>query len=197
MYSIARRAYFTLIEMLLVLGIIAVIGGVVALGVNNAVTQQRFYAEVSVITEKLRLAQDLMLILNSDVHAKFEKRDDSITFGIETESALYGGWEIEIKRGVKLRSIDAVTFGDEENNIDLKFFSGGTIMSKGVLALSSRGETQYICLPGYPQVITSTTDKERCQVPEERRDDDTIRRRTEFEIKTRLAKRKEPNDEKE
>lgn len=161
-----RRSHLTLIEMMIVMVIIALVGGVAAININGALKEQRFRTEVSIVLDQLRLAQDLMLILNTDVHLKFaeEKESQAITYWLEFDYPLAPHWEKELKRKHRpLQAIHRVDFKEGQQTpqtrgqLDLKFLSGGSVMSQGTLILStSSGErddgglTRYICLPGYP-----------------------------------------------
>ena len=132
------------------------------------------------IVDELRLAQDLMLILNTDVSVKFvvppgEKKIDVL---LETETALANSVQQEIKRKkMGLKTIRGVFFKDAlggsytKDEVTLKFLSRGAVMSKGVMRLSSTDEQNppsnalqsYICLSGYPRPIFSKDSQEAAE----------------------------------
>ncbi len=172
MINRARRC-FTLIETIIVITIIALVAGVVAVNIGKAYQQQRFQSEVAMVVETLRLAQDLMLILQDDVHVIFTQNDKGIVFWLETRSPLAKNWESVVKRSHKtLKAVHAVKFLDQlqgpvrMGELDIKFLSGGTVMSKGVVRLSSTDDDtkrnalrSAILLYGFPHPIDSFTEE--------------------------------------
>lgn len=166
----------TLLEILIVMAILALVGGLVSIGINRALTDQRFRTEVSIVVDQLRLAQDLMLVLGTDVHLKFAVDGDTggIKYWLELETELPKEIEKEVlRKRPKLKTVRGVFLKDQlalqtvRGEIDVKFLSRGSVMSRGVLRLATsdsedppEGTLQtYICLPGYPKPIFSTDDK--------------------------------------
>lgn len=154
--------------MLIVLGLIALTAGLMAVSVRKLLHEQRFRSESAAVLDVLRLAQDLMLIADSDVHVNFIK--DPQTGGIQTnlqlEKPLTSNWIKEVMRPRKpLQAIQLVEFADwrlgnkQVNQVQLHFLSGGAVMSQGTLRIadsfSNPAYQTFICLPGYPKVITS------------------------------------------
>lgn len=171
-----RRSHFTLLEIMIVLTILSVIGGLIVINVNKALNEQRFRTEVSLVVDELRLAQDLMLILGTDIHFKVSEAKDSkeIIYWLEFDYPLPKPWEHELKRKHKgLRTIHLVDFHDQlahektKGQFDVRFMSGGMVMSRGVVLLSESSEnpppqnalTRYIVLPGHPSPIFSQSEK--------------------------------------
>lgn len=143
--------------------------GLVGVNIRDIIRQQRFKSEVSFIVERLRLAQDLMLMLNTDAIVRFAKdRQGQIHTSIELESILPKGWHKELNRNLPpFNSIRIIEFEDAVQGanaatlpIDLRFFSGGSVMSQGMLHLATQDRSQeaYICLSGYPRPINSIAD---------------------------------------
>lgn len=160
---IKKKAALTLVEMMLVLGLISIIAGLVALNVRGLLHEQRFRTEVTLVLDTLRVAQDLMLIANSDAHVVFSKdpRTGFISYRIELEKPLTKGWTREVTRPrPPLTAVRTIEFQDSGSgvkafdNFALSFLSGGTVMSSGNLRLADadRNATlqSLICLPGYP-----------------------------------------------
>lgn len=169
-YRLQRRL-MTFIEMMVVLAIISLLGGLVAINVNKAVVDQRFRTEVAAIVNQLRLAQNLMLVLDQDVTVKFKDRGDqkTIDYWLEMQCPALKGWDKELaRRPPPLKTIRALEFDAElqeagEGLLELKFMSGGTVMSRGVLLLSTSDSfnkkgalERYICLPGFPAAISAS-----------------------------------------
>lgn len=169
-----RRRHVTLLEIILVMAILMLVGGLVAVGINKALVDQRFRTEVSLIVDDLRLAQDLMLILGTDVHLKFAKESDEagIKYWLELETDLNKEIKNQIlRKRSNLKTIHGVFFKDEtatettRGQLDIRFLSKGNVMSRGLMRLAtSDAETNpppgtmqtYICLPGYPKPIFNT-----------------------------------------
>lgn len=170
-----RRIYFTLLEMLTVLAILAIIAGFIGVNIAKATREQRFNTEVSLIVNQLRLAQDLMLIMNSNLTLTFKAHSSGIEYNLKSAVEFpkeMKAWEKELTREhAYLTTIQRVNFEDqlekgaaERNTEVVKFQSGGDRMSYGVMRLSTSEKdenygalTRYICLPGYPAPIFSTS----------------------------------------
>ena len=216
MMYIQKRRPVTLLELIVVIAIIATLSAVVAISVNKALVEQRFKTEVGKIVDELRLAQDLMLVLGRDVHVKFavQKGGDGIEYWIDHETALSGHVQKELSGRKRLLStIKGVFLEDEllqevkQGEIDVKFFSKGAVMSKGVMRLATtdkepapEGTIQsYICLSGYPQTIVSSDTLEdaqkRCTIdtPEER---EKLTRDTIERLPEKVKKKNAPSGEK-
>jgi len=169
-----RRAYFTLVELLLVLAILLIIGSFIAINIRKALIDQRFRTEVNLITDQIRLAQDLMLVLSQDVHLIITSDGKGgVDYEIKCDFPLPKGWDKEIlRRHETLNTIHRVDFKDQlkiyptkSGEVDLKFISKGTVISRGILVLSAYHEhdekgplTRYVCLPGYPSAIVTVLD---------------------------------------
>lgn len=160
-----KRRPVTLVELLLVLMVLTMVGGLVAINIRRAYQEQAFRAEVATVVDSLRLAQDLMLILDSDVHVYFAANPQGILSWVETEKRLTPNWERELKRKrTLLKAIHLVEMEQKEAILDVQFLSGGSVMSKGVLGLYSSSNkfqpgvfVSSICLPGIPQPIRSVS----------------------------------------
>jgi len=163
-----KRRFLTFIEIIIIITLLTITLGLIGVNIRDLVKQQRFKSEVSVIVDQLRLAQDLMLVLNTDVLMRFAKENNSIKYHLEVENVLPKGWQREINRPRRnLTTVAVIEFDDASAGlknaglpIELKFLSGGSVMSQGVLRLATQdGEMEtYICLPGYPRPIVNVTD---------------------------------------
>jgi type II secretory pathway pseudopilin PulG len=160
-----KRRFITFIEVMIILTIILLSLGLIGANIQKLVEQQRFKTEVVIVLDQLRLAQDIMLILNADALVKFSKDENGFKSKIEVENILSKGWQREINRDrPALTTIKFIEFADNGSDIkkqvppfDLNFLSGGSIMSQGVLRLatSEKGLEAFIFLPGYPYPIES------------------------------------------
>lgn len=170
----SRRRFLSLIELLIVITILSLVAGVVGVQIHKMLREQRFTTEVSLVLDKLRLAQELMLILRTDAHVKFkqEPNQDQINLWVEVETPL-DTLKKDIQKPVALKTIQFVEFKDElvyetkMGEIDIKFLSGGNLMSKGIMRLSTSETTKdrgalerFITLPGYPKPLHMSLKKE-------------------------------------
>lgn len=174
-----RKAYITLLELLLVLAIMGIIAGFIGINASRAVREQRFRSEVEIIVDQLRLAQNLMLIFNSNVSVKFVgHKDEGIEYRMEFDTPLPKNWSQELNRPhEKLTTVKQINFEDKlefedmvkvveiKDGISVKFLSGGSRMSRGLMRISTNERddiqgalTRYVILMGYPAPITTTTD---------------------------------------
>lgn len=158
------KRHVTLVELLIVIAIIGSVAGVVGISIQKALREQRFKNEVEEFVSTLRLAQNLMLITDADIHVKVvEAGDDKgIAYAIESDRKLPEGWDRELKRAPKtFKAIHHVSYDQASGGaLDLHFFSNGAVMSQGNIALSTADTkhpayalVRYIWLPGYPAPI--------------------------------------------
>lgn len=164
-----QRRCMTFIEMVVVMAILSLVAGVIGMNISRAMQEQRFRTEVSQIMDKLRLAQNLMLILNEDIKVYFNKVENGIICGLAFQCPLYKGWGKELNRPQLLTAVRRVDFkgmGEDlgKGNFALEFLSGGMVMSQGILKLSTGknriySDRRYVCLPGYPASIVNVDKK--------------------------------------
>lgn len=167
-----QKRFITLLELLMVMAILALTLGVIGFNVHKALREQRFKTETDLVVDYLRLAQNLMLIMNADVHVIFESAQNSQAnlMRLKVEGNLEDKLlELVTDKEKPLHSIQLIEFHDENrthhesNKIDVRFFSKGSVMSKGVMRLATHAQSntsgtleRFIYLPGYPQPIVST-----------------------------------------
>ena len=166
-HRILRRSAFTLLELLIVMALIAMVAGVVGINIVTAVREQRFRSEVNLVVDKLRLAQDLMLIMGIGASVKFEVVPGSrgISMKLETQMPLPGYWDTIVKASqLPLTSIHRIQIEgiEKEGKLEVRFLSEEAGITKGILRLSTSQRdddlgalTEYICLPGYPTPLIS------------------------------------------
>ena len=168
--SFIRRRYITFIEIMIIITILVLSLGLIGVNIRSLIKEQRFRSEVGLVVDQLRLAQDLMVVLNADALMKFNivPTEVGIRYWIELETNLSAGWKRELMRPrPNLYTIKIVEFNDTisgtkySNNVELHFLSGGSVMSQGVLRLATEnGEMErFVCLPGYPRPIVSILDQ--------------------------------------
>ncbi len=164
-----RRLYFTLLELLVVIAIVGSLAGIIGINVTYAIREQRFRSEVDLVVDQLRLAQDLMLIFHANINVVVTLTEERNGFFLELlpKVSLPSPWLKEVSRKRHLRYIQHFNFTGlerEVNQLELKFLSGGSEMSQGVIRLSTHEIdgpgvlTRYIVLPGHPAPISITDD---------------------------------------
>lgn len=188
-------------EIMIVIGIIITIAGLVGINVSKALREQRFRSEVDLVIDELRLAQDLMLTFNGNVHVKIWPNESQTGFeyGLAFDHPMPFQWSRELQRTHPvLREIHYVDiypkadYDEKSKGMDIKFLSGGAVMSTGVLRLSTsltRNDPgaleSYICLPGHPSpfVCIATYEEAVERLKSEEGFDDQLTTRTREEIR--------------
>lgn len=156
----------TLMEIMLVLGLIMLVGGVVALNVRSAIQDQRFRSNVEIVADQIRLAQEVMLVLKEDVTLDFfiSKEDREWRVRQEFDTLLPELWDKELRREKRMGVIKTLNLNVSateellpvsQERLKLYFMSNGSVMSQGVLRMTSRysDDVKFICLPGYAATI--------------------------------------------
>lgn len=160
-----KRA-FTLIELLVVLAILAVSSALVGLGIRQALIDQRFRSEVSLVVQQLRIAQDLMLFASADAYVKFSTDNHgNPTSRIEVKTRVPPFLEKQVDLSPKvyttLKRIEFFDFGMGDHSttsFEIEFGSKGTSMTRGTLRLwagDSESWVRVIDLTGSPGPIVS------------------------------------------
>lgn len=160
-----RKQYVTLVETLIVMSLIALIGGAVGFGAYNAVNTERFRTSVRQIADQLVLAQDIMLIMQSNVRVQLRQTQQGLEVAVETDSHLSPALAQVTNKTILSSAITGFSFTDEtgatsEEQVILDFISGGSQMSQGRLIIYGEAKRddaflqEEIVLYGYPRVIT-------------------------------------------
>jgi prepilin-type N-terminal cleavage/methylation domain-containing protein len=175
---IKKRLAFTLLEILIVIAILGLIAGLIGVNMYKVKRQQGFLKEVDLIVDKLRLAQDLMLIFHGDVHVLFVKRTDNqgLDLILKFDHEIPNSYSKHFQEPHRLANIYRFEYSGEfddtaEAEAVIKFLSGGTVMSKFKLILSNSFKNspnaifRYIHLPGYPAPIFASSLEEKKEQP--------------------------------
>lgn len=156
-----KRYCFTLLEMLVVLLILSTGLAITGVKIHQAYQQQQKISEFQQVLHLLVMAQDLMLIMDTDVKVCFshDPKNKAVTCKLLVEKLLEDGWEKVIKKPLKLKKLRFFTFeGLPTSPLCLNFSMGQ--MSQGVLTFSSKAHNSSkedsfkILLKGYPSPIT-------------------------------------------
>lgn len=158
MPSCTRKSCFTLLELLIVLFIISF--GIILTGIKikDLYREQRFLSEAHQVVNHLSMAQDLMMIMDTDVQVKFapDKESKHLQVWLEVEYPVDEPWDRLIERKLTLTAIQSLEFdGRSTKDVVLQFSFGK--MSQGKLILFGEEEKQTkekrefeIELLGYP-----------------------------------------------
>lgn len=131
-----KKICFTLLELLVVLFIISF--GIILTGVKikDVYQEQRFLSETQQVLSHLSMAQDLMLIMDTDVQVHFtpDKKNQQMQVWLEIEKPLEEPWARLVERKLSLSAIRSIEFDDKASQELTLLFSLGR-MSKGKLLL--------------------------------------------------------------
>ena len=148
--------------------------GIALTGVKlkQAYKEQKVFSDVQQVVNSLRMAQDLMLLMNADTEVILQRNRDnrSVKCQIRVEKPLSKEWEKIAEREITLSGIRSFRFGKrEEDPLRLHFTLGR--MSRGTLILSiddsvstlskDKNRNFYIPLKGYPNPIALADEEEK------------------------------------
>lgn len=158
-----KRHCFTLLELMIVLTIISF--GVMLTGVKlkQLYHEQRLLSEAQQVLSHLAMAQDLMLIMDTDVQVKIapDPESEMLQIWLEVEKPFKETWAHFVERKVTLKAIRSLQFENSRGKeIDLRFSFGR--MSKGVLMIDEGEKHESrIELAGFPRPLKITTIEEK------------------------------------
>jgi type II secretory pathway pseudopilin PulG len=151
----SKRSFITLIEMLIVMSILAVTASVVTVNIRGLLREQRFYSGVEQVLDKFQVAQNIMLILNSDVKVEiYRDEEGQYLCDVIPEKALTASFRKILQENRKIVGIDHITFNETEN-LSFRFSALSQTLPIGNLRLSSDDNefSQYIPFYGYPHPL--------------------------------------------
>jgi len=106
------KRHMTLIELMIVIGLLSLVMGVIGLGIGTAVSTERFRASTGMLVDKLRLAQDIMLILRSSVRMELQQQDSGLLVTLHTEEGLTPALVTATSQPVLITGIHQLQFMD-------------------------------------------------------------------------------------
>lgn len=146
------RRFFTLLELLVVFVLIACAAAITGIKINGLYREQQFLSESKEVANHLAMAQDLMLLMDTDVWVRLRiDREKGLSVKMEVERPIQEHWTKLIERTLLLPSIKEMHFnGRNEKVVNLQFSLDK--MSQGQLKFygQKKEESQEIILPGYP-----------------------------------------------
>ena len=167
--KVLRKPSITLIEILIVMTLLAVLGGVVGISTSRAIRQQQYAAGVAQMVDRLQLAQDIMLIAKGDVRVHITQESNGVAAHLEVTQPLLPALQKLVDRSGIIPGIGAFAWTEpsshtlESRDVWLEFKSDGTRMTRGELrltagALNDPGSNQnFILLPGRPEPFMETS----------------------------------------
>ncbi len=154
-----RKSFFTLMELLVVVFILSLVVTVTGIKLKGAYDEQRFLSESQEVLSTLMLAQDLMLIMDTDVlfHLAYNDKSSMYECWLDVEKPLSKEWNRLAERKISLPAIRSFAFDNHTSSPLLLLFSLGK-MSKGELIFypdekKKKEDAFIIRLPGYPSTI--------------------------------------------
>lgn len=188
-----RALHFTLLEILIAIGIIATVSGVIAISIRKFYLEQKALDGMVRVTELIRTAQELMMIANLDSEVEISRSGEKTVVQLIPKSAvspLIANFVTQAK--VEVETIDAIEFEDAFRSIvlrpkfSLSFISKGFLLNRGVLKMRGGGISRSLVLLGYPAPLKLEAG-ERVFYPysdEIQRRTEEITRQTAIETKT-------------
>lgn len=151
----SSRRFLTLLELLIVISILAITASVLTFNIAGIFRDQRFRADVEKVVDKLQMAQNVMLILNSDVTVSIAKNDqDQYVMKLKAEKPLPLHLDKIAEKKVVLDGINEITFNDEKDSIVLEFKALKHVVPTGILTMKVDEELESsVTLFGYSHPI--------------------------------------------
>jgi prepilin-type N-terminal cleavage/methylation domain-containing protein len=198
-----KKPFFTLLEVLVVMMIIASLAVLTGVKLMSAYSEQCFLSETEQVLNHLQMAQDLMILLDTDVTLKFSL-EGAVECWLEVEKPLVVRksdvkefdplaslkWSQLVQRHLPLYSIEWVEFKEEgsksleesqegdQRNLCLSFSLGRMPTGKLSLGTSRDNRIRTIHLVGFP---CSIKDQEKVKQELEKFTDEN-KKRQESEI---------------
>jgi prepilin-type N-terminal cleavage/methylation domain-containing protein len=144
MRMMRRRRPFTLIEVMIVMAILVLIGGLFGVRGKHLVDYYAFSSSIDKIASRCRLARNLAVNYQTDVAVHVVKRNKEITVTLVSD-------EPPLKKlpqfisSLHTEGVSAMLFEDKElEEFEVLFSGSGGIFPEGTLTLSSKEKTKEI-----------------------------------------------------
>ena len=151
------RGYFTLLEILVVLLLLSYGAFLTGVKVKEMYRQQRFFSQTQQVLNHLAMAQDIMLIMDTDVAVTFvkDRSTGGTTLKLEVDKPLDLSWAKFVERRVELSAVESVEFHGAPADEILLHFSLGRMSRGSLVLLGGTKEEERFCieLPGYPSPL--------------------------------------------
>lgn len=171
MNRVKSRRFFTLVEVLIVIALIAVVAGVVGFNIVRMRQDQQFRSGAALVQQKLQAALETMLIHNENMEVILEEKPEGLLVIVKAETPLERGLGRFLNRNPIVKGIHSIGWITPEG----RTYSGKAILefsaishttSQGTLILSgyeSLNETgplrKALILQGFPHPIQGRKDQ--------------------------------------
>lgn len=145
------RHPFSLLEVVMVIALLGIVGGVIGMRIVDGVREHRFHASVERIRSELMLAQELMICCELSVDIELTPQ----RMAIRPTGLLPHGFDRLLKERV-LYGIDQMIWNEEQRDeLTLAFIHDrGQEMPRGSLRLRGRWGEMELYLPGHPALLS-------------------------------------------
>lgn len=152
-----RKQAITLLEVLIALGLLAIVAGMITFKVREWIEEQRSLNEMNDAAHLIATLQDLMLIANVDSSISFEKSAQGLIMKINPLSGVPYYLIPEIHQKPYLfKHLKEIQFEEGTTNMmrnppfALSFISKGFLMNRGILHFKSPSTQRKMLFLGYP-----------------------------------------------
>lgn len=133
-----RYRFFSLIELLIVMGLIVVVAGAVTWNLVGLKEEQQFQTSVAKVEELLQTAEELMLIYNEEIRVVLSPSENGLVGQIKTRSPLYTKLGEQLREPLLLAGVKSFSFeGKSGEPITLTFSPIEKTTPKGILAIAA------------------------------------------------------------
>lgn len=155
-----KKSCFSLLELLIVLLIISFGMTLTGIKIKEIYQEQRFLSEAQQVLNHVSMAQDVMLIMDTDVQVKIasHKETGQMQIWLEVEKPMDDSWVRLIERKITLSAIHSIEFGENvAKDLTLQFSFGRMSAGKLILFETEKDQPRHsksrqfeIELLGYP-----------------------------------------------
>jgi len=138
-----RRRFFTLLELMVCLAIVAMIASVIGWQIKSSLDTSRFKSSASIVKQEIEKLQMLALTFGSDMQLEIRKEGDKyVMVSITDEAALK---KLKGKK-IVLEGVTKVTWNKQSNvkPLYLSILSNGRIVQNGVLGLHQEDRAYFL-----------------------------------------------------
>lgn len=156
-----RRNYFTLIEILLVMALLAITLPAIAISASRMISQEKFLSSIKRVVDRLQTVQDLMVLENADSTVSFTKQDFHWLLTAKTDDFLSTAIKKQLQTPILLQNIGEISCSTSEGPSQempaITFVGLGHAITPCILRFTSEDKRheRYITLPGFPRPIRS------------------------------------------
>lgn len=157
--SAKRFRAITFIEVLIAMALIALVASVVGINAHRAWKEQRFFASVEAVADRVDLAQQLMTVHQIDVRLGFRDRDGGWKCWVHADGELPRSLKTVFPPSVDLPEVKSIELRSTQNNVEeLRFLALAQSGPRAIIVLNSyNGQTRYIALDDTRRRVRSSS----------------------------------------